>query len=168
MPPGPAESLTAVLLDVMRQARSTARQAGPQINTASRGLAAARLPTVAKRWAVRLALRTTGPLICDTAMLTNLGRVPDPPDFGQAGEITMGFSGPAQMPRGLSVGVVTAGGRMQLGIRYNRALLDDDAAARFGTTLLSTLDEITQLAGTASGAIEATATTATSTTAGLT
>jgi NRPS condensation-like uncharacterized protein len=145
--PEPGGDLTALLRAVSRQAREATQRTGPQVNASFRGLAAVPLPTAVKRRIVRAALRAAGPLLCDTAMLTNLGKVPDRPDFGQPGEVTMGLSGPAQMPRGLSVGVITAGGRMQLGIRYNRALLDDDAAVSFGATLVTALRELTGAAG---------------------
>jgi hypothetical protein len=76
-------------------------------------------------------------------MLTNLGHVPDAPDFGIDGRIIMAFSAQAQMPRGLSVAAITAGGQLQLALRYSRALFDEAATELFGTTLLSALSEIT-------------------------
>jgi hypothetical protein len=123
--PGP------LLLDVADQTRRERRQAGPQLGPGIRGVAAAWCPTPAKRWLVRAALRVAGPLVCDTAMLTNIGNVPDPPDFGSGAAVTMALSGPAQMPRGLSLAVVTAGGQPMLGFRYNRRLLGDAAARQF-------------------------------------
>jgi hypothetical protein len=43
----------------------------------------------------------------------------------------MWFSTSAHMPRGLSVGSITVGGRLHLCFRYRRALFDDAAAAQF-------------------------------------
>ena len=75
-------------------------------------------------------------------MLSNLGEITDPPDFSIPGAMTMAFSAPAHMPRGLSVGVVTVGKGMQIAIRYNRALLDDAAAARLGAGFAQALEEL--------------------------
>lgn len=138
LPPGAAAG--PLLREVAAQARAARGAAGrPQIGWASRALAGRWCPAGARRRAVRLVLATAAPLLADTVMLSNLGNVPDPPDFGVPGAVTMAFSVPAQMPRGLSVGVITAGGRLQLGVRYNRALLDGPAAARFTALLLDAL-----------------------------
>jgi NRPS condensation-like uncharacterized protein len=141
-PPGGAGT-QALLRAVTAQARTARIMTGPQIDRASRGLAGRWCPTPVKRRIVRVVLRTVAPLVVDTVMLTNLGNVPDQPDFGVPGPVTMAFSVPAQMPRGLSVGVITAGGRPQLGVRYNRALMDAAAAARFTTLMLRALQECT-------------------------
>jgi len=55
----------------------------------------------------------------------------------------MALSGPAHMPRGVSVGAVTADGQLQLGFRYRYALFDDAAAARFVAAYAATLGELT-------------------------
>jgi hypothetical protein len=81
-------------------------------------------------------------------MLTNLGNVTDPPDFAVPGYPTMAFSAQAQMPRGMCVAAITAGGRLQLGFRYNRALVDQAAAERFAEMFASVLGEITYWTGT--------------------
>jgi NRPS condensation-like uncharacterized protein len=146
IPPAPGVGLTPLLQEVARQTRAARSRPGPQVGGGSRSLAVAFLPVTAKRAAIRLALRTAGPLVCDTAMLTNLGNVPDPPDFGQPGPITMAFTAQAQMPRGLTVGVITAGGQLQLAVRYNRALFGEAAAEQFGTALMRALDEVTSTA----------------------
>jgi hypothetical protein len=100
-----------------------------------------------KRLAVRFALRAIGAIVCDTAMLTNLGNVTDPPWSGPRGPVRMALSGPAHMPRGISIAAVTADGRLQLGFRYRYALFDEAAAARFVATYAATLDELTKDAG---------------------
>jgi len=61
------------------------------------------VPGRAERLAVRFALRAVGRVVCDSAMLTNLGNVADPPWSGHRGPVRMAFSAPAHMPRGLSV-----------------------------------------------------------------
>jgi NRPS condensation-like uncharacterized protein len=142
-PPQPDSDPRSVLLDVARQVRDARQTPGPQVPAGSRGIAAAWCPAAAKRSLVRFALRTAGPLVCDTAMVTNLGKVASPPDFGLPGVVTMGLSGPAQMPRGLSIAAITAGGQVQLGLRYNRALLNEEAAARFLTGYTRALQAFT-------------------------
>jgi NRPS condensation-like uncharacterized protein len=141
-PPEPGSGLEPLLLDVARQTRSAREQPGTQVGPGTRGIAAVWCPTAVKRWLVRAALRTAGPLVCDTVMLTNLGNVADPPDFG-GGPVTMAVSGPAQMPRGLSVAVMTAGGQPQIAMRHNRRLLSDEAAARFLAAYEQALAELT-------------------------
>jgi len=146
--PQPGEELMPLLLDVARQARRARQKPGPQLGASFRGLAAIWCPAVVKRWLVRTALRTVGPLVCDTVMLTNLGNVTDPPDFGVAGSATMAFSAQAQMPRGLCVAAITAGGRLQVAFRYNRALFDQAAADSFAELFAAVLGEITFRIGT--------------------
>ena len=55
-------------------------------------------------------------------MLSNLGNVTEPPTFGTLTPTRMWFSTSAHMPRGLSVGAITVGGRLQLCFRYRNAL----------------------------------------------
>jgi len=142
VPPQPGADIMPLLLDVASQARHARQRPGPQLGGASRTLAAIWCPAALKRMVVRIALRTAGLVVCDTAMLTNLGNVPDPPDFGQAAGVTMAFSAQAQLPRGLTVGVITAGGQLQLTLRYNRALFDAAAADRFAAGLVTALGEV--------------------------
>jgi len=42
--------------------------------------------------------------------------------------------------------VITAGGQLQLAVRYNRALFGEAAAEQFGTALMRALDEVTSTA----------------------
>lgn len=100
-------------------------------------------PVALKRRAVRFALRAIGQLVCDTCMLTNLGNVTDAPWSGYRGPVRMSLSGPAHMPRGVSVAAVTADGELRLGVRYRYALLDEAAAARFTASYAATLAELT-------------------------
>jgi len=150
-PPAPEEGLVRLLLDVAHQARGARQRQGHQVGAGTRLLAALYCPAVVKRLAVHAALRTVGPLLCDSAMLTNLGYVPDAPDFGMDGRMIMAFSAQAQMPRGLSVAAITAGGQLQLALRYSRALFDEAATELFGTTLLTALGEITTSQDSGSG-----------------
>jgi NRPS condensation-like uncharacterized protein len=125
----------------LRQARPASASAG------TLGFAPRWCPVALKRLAVRFALRAIGRVVCDTAMLTNLGNVADPPWSGQRGPVRMALSGPAHMPRGVSVAALTADGQLQLGFRYRYALFDEAAAARFVATYAATLDELTKGAG---------------------
>jgi arabinofuranan 3-O-arabinosyltransferase len=151
LPPRRADELWPLLLDVARQARQARQEPGPQLGASFRGLAAVWCPAAVKRWLVRAALRTAGPLVCDTVMLTNLGNVIDPPDFAMPGYPTMAFSAQAQMPRGMCVAAISAGGRLQLAFRYNRGLVDHVAAERFAEMFASVLGEMTYWTGTGQG-----------------
>jgi NRPS condensation-like uncharacterized protein len=138
-----AGDLSALLAAVTRQTRAL-RQARPErVSAGSLGLAPGWCPVALKRLAVRFALRAIGGIVCDTAMLTNLGNVTDPPWSRSHGPVRMALSGPAHMPRGVSVGAVTADGQLQLGFRYRYALFDDAAAARFVAAYAATLGELT-------------------------
>jgi NRPS condensation-like uncharacterized protein len=121
---------------IIRRAGRQRASAGPL------GLAPGWCPVTLKRLAVRIGLRGLGSLVCDTSMLSNLGNVPDPPWSGPSGPVRMAMSSPVHMPRGLSVGAMTADGQLQLCFRYRYALFDDAAAARFVATYTAVLDEL--------------------------
>lgn len=144
VPPPVGASLEPLMRDVASQARYARQRPGPQLGGLSRSLAAIWCPTAVKRLVVRLTVRTVGWIVCDTAMLTNLGSMTEPPDFGQVTAATMAFSAQAQLPRGLTVGVITTGGQLQLTVRYNLALLDAAAADKFVALLLTTLSEVSR------------------------
>jgi NRPS condensation-like uncharacterized protein len=133
-----------VLIAAVAGQTSVIRQAGRQRASAGPiGLAPGWCPVVLKRLAVRIALRGLGSLVCDTSMLSNLGNVPDPPWSAPGRSVRMAMSSPVHMPRGLSVGAMTADGQLQLCFRYRYALFDDAAAARFVATYAAALDELT-------------------------
>ena len=69
----------------------------------------------------------------DTAILSNVGWLPEAPSFGlEAGETTdVWFSSPARAPHSLCIGAVTVGGRLHLTIRYPHRLFGADSARRF-------------------------------------
>ena len=136
-PAGPAgQALVAAVAEQTRQAKS---QDGPQVSAALAAMTTPWLPVEVKRRALRVALRTAGWRASDTTLLSNLGNVPAPPAFGSLVPDRMWFSGPAHMPRGLSVGAITIDGRLQLCFRYRRALLDDAAAAEFAASYAAVL-----------------------------
>ncbi|MGI8632685.1 MAG: hypothetical protein ACR2NA_09100 [Solirubrobacterales bacterium] len=79
----------------------------------------------------------------DTAMLSNLGRVEDPPAFGAAGETSaMWFSAPARMPLGLSIGAITVDDRLHLAFRYRHPQLGPEAARAFADCYLAQLRRV--------------------------
>jgi NRPS condensation-like uncharacterized protein len=102
---------------------------------------------VVKRRLLRLALRTAGPRLCDTSLLSNLGMITEPISFGNVPATGVWFSTSAHMPRGLSVGAVTIGGELQLCLRYRRALFSEQAAARFRDVYAAALDDVTSQGG---------------------
>lgn len=91
----------------------------------------------------------TGNFVVDTAVLNNLGRVPDIPDpAGRAGRITgIRFSPPTRMPMGVAVGVVTLRGELTITFRYRRAQFDRFAAEAFRDNFLALVDELQQVVG---------------------
>lgn len=91
----------------------------------------------------------TGNFVVDTAVLNNLGRVPDIPDpAGKAGRITaIRFSPPTRMPMGVAVGVVTLRGELTITFRYRRAQFDRFAAEAFRDNFLALVEELVQAAG---------------------
>jgi NRPS condensation-like uncharacterized protein len=99
-------------------------------------------------------LPLTGNRLVDTAMLSNLGELREPPAFGdEAGATTeMWFSPPARMPLGLTMGAVTLDGRLHLVFRYRLRLFDADAARRFAAVYLGELEHFPEMAP-ASGAV---------------
>ena len=129
---------------VAGQTRQAKDEPGPQVDPALAALARAPLPVTAKRRLLRTAVRCLGPLVSDTSLLSNLGRVTHPPRFGSLSPERIWFSTSAHMPRGLSAGAITIDGQLHLCFRYRRALLDDAAAADFAATYASALSHLAE------------------------
>jgi len=127
--------------DVARQTRAAKDRPGPQLDLASRVLAAVPVPVTVKNLLLRSALRFAGPFLCDTSLVSNLGVVPAL-TFGTMASAEAWFSTSAHMPRGLSLGAVTAGGALRLTFRYRRALMSGADAAEFGGRYLKALDQL--------------------------
>lgn len=134
-------SQAGLLAAVAAQTGPAKRQPGPPVGPALTAAARAPLPTGVKRHAVRLAVRTLGRVQCDTSLLSNLGVVSEMPWFGSLAPERMWFSTTAHMPRGLSVGAITAGGRLQVCLRYRHALFDFAAARDFAALYAAALGE---------------------------
>ena len=111
----------------------------PQLGFSGDLLTAPVLPVGVRAAGIRALRRAAGPWASST-LLSNIGRVPYPLDFGDAGRAeAVWFSAPAKMPRGLSVTTVSTGGRLQLALRWSHARLDDRAGARLGALFADAL-----------------------------
>jgi NRPS condensation-like uncharacterized protein len=127
---------------VARQTRRAKSGHGPLVGPAQAAVARTRLPAGVKRRLLRLALRAVGRVRCDTSLLSNLGTIAEPPTFGTFTPTRMWFATSAHMPRGLSVGAVTVGGRLNLCFRYRNALLDAPAGRDFATEYAAALSAL--------------------------
>ncbi|MFD5397949.1 condensation protein [Streptomyces sp. NPDC127097] len=138
-PPDPDAVARLLRRTAARTRALKAAAPGPQLGFYATMLTAPVLP-VGLRGAVTRALRRAAAPWTSTTLLSNIGRIPYPLDFGDAGRPTaVWFSAPARMPRGLTVTTVSVGGRIQVALRWSPALLDDAAGARLGDLFRSSL-----------------------------
>ncbi|MET7637969.1 condensation protein [Streptomyces sp. NPDC005438] len=111
----------------------------PQLGLSGALLTSPLLPVGLRRIGVR-ALRRAAGAWSSTTLLSNIGRVPYPMDFGDAGRTgAVWISAPARRPRGLSVTTVSVGGRVQVALRWSRARLDDEAGERLASEFARSL-----------------------------
>ncbi|MBT2396633.1 condensation protein, partial [Streptomyces sp. ISL-100] len=96
----------------------------PQLGHGAALLTAPVLPVPLRAAFTRTLRRTAAPWT-STTLLSNIGRVPYPLDFGEgAGRATaVWFSAPARMPRGLTVTTASTAGRLHLALRWSGVLL---------------------------------------------
>ncbi|MFI9765981.1 condensation protein [Streptomyces sp. NPDC052415] len=96
----------------------------PQLGRGAALLTAPVTP-VAWRAALTRGLRRAAAPWTSTTLLSNIGRIPYPLDFGEdAGRAdAVWFSAPARMPRGLTFTTASTAGRLHLALRWSRALL---------------------------------------------
>ncbi|WAX80238.1 condensation protein [Streptomyces sp. KMM 9044] len=96
----------------------------PQLGRGANLLTAPWAPVAARRVLTRALRRTAAPLL-STTLLSNIGRIPYPLDFGEeAGSAhAVWFSAPSRMPRGLTFTTASTAGRLHLSVRWSRALL---------------------------------------------
>ena len=89
------------------------------------------------------ALSADGKLV-DTAILSNLGPLRHPPEFGEDGgePVEAFFSAPTRMPCGLSVGAVTLGRRLHLSFRFRHPQLGAAAAKEFAGRYVADLERV--------------------------
>ncbi|MEV0688610.1 condensation protein [Streptomyces sp. NPDC050388] len=80
---------------------------------------------VAVRAALTRAVRRAAAPWTSTTLLSNIGRIPYPLDFGEEAGCAhaVWFSAPARMPRGLTFTTASTAGRLHLSVRWSRALL---------------------------------------------
>ncbi|WP_411126157.1 condensation protein [Streptomyces sp. x-19] len=151
LPQAPTPTVTHLLHHTAARTRALkSATPGPQLRFPSTALTSLPLPVGARR-ALTRALRSLAAPWTPTALLSNIGRVPYPLDFGDTGgrATAVWFSAPARMPRGLSITAATThdGDHIHLALRWSRALLDDAAAARllalFRTSLAATASATT-------------------------
>ncbi|WP_328666438.1 condensation protein [Streptomyces sp. NBC_00322] len=127
--PGP-DALAALLHRTAERTRALKAAPRPQLGHAAALLTAPAVP-VGMRAALTRGLRRAAAPWTSTTLLSNIGRVPYPLDFAEAGRAeAVWFSAPASMPRGLTVTTASTAGRLHLALRWSRALLDDAAGRR--------------------------------------
>jgi NRPS condensation-like uncharacterized protein len=121
----------AVLLRLTAErTRALKARPRPPLGRGASLLTAPVLPVGARAATTRGLLRLASPWT-STTLLSNIGRIPYPLDFGEAGRASaVWFSAPARMPRGLTVTTASTGGRLHLVLRWSRALLGDDDGLR--------------------------------------
>ncbi|MEV5459318.1 condensation protein [Streptomyces cellulosae] len=98
----------------------------PQLGHGAALLTAPWAPVVCRAALTRAVRRAAAPWT-STTLLSNIGRVPYPLDFGEdAGRAqAVWFSAPARMPRGLTFTTASTAGRLHLALRWSSALLGD-------------------------------------------
>lgn len=126
----PGADVAALLRTTAERTRVLKAQPRPQLGRAASLLTAPLLP-VATRAALTRGLRVVAGPWTSTTLLSNIGRIPYPLDFGDAGRATaVWFSAPARMPRGLTFTTASTGGRLHLALRWSRTLLGDEDGVR--------------------------------------
>lgn len=140
-------AIDRLLRETAARTRALKQADRPQLGFSGDLLTTPWLP-VGLRAAYTRALRDGAGPWASTTLLSNIGRVPYPLDFGDAGRATaVWFSAPGRSPRGLSVTTVSTGGRLQLALRWSHARLDDAAGHRLGELFARALESTSYEAG---------------------
>jgi NRPS condensation-like uncharacterized protein len=92
---------------------------------------AAGAPVGLKRAATRLMPFVGGDRLIDTAVLSNLGRLAEPPTLDGRTPRELWFSPPCDRVCSIGLGVVTVGQSLMLSVRYRREVFDRRAAEAF-------------------------------------
>jgi hypothetical protein len=123
--------MAALLRRTATRTRALKSLPRPQLGHGASLLTAPVVP-VAWRAALTRGLRRAAAPWTSTTLLSNIGRIPYPLDFGEeAGRAqAVWFSAPARMPRGLTFTTASTAGRLHLALRWSRALLGDGDGAR--------------------------------------
>ncbi|MCX5203300.1 condensation protein [Streptomyces sp. NBC_00237] len=113
-----------LLLRTADRTRALKALSRPQLGHGAALLTAPVVPVTVRAALIRQLRRTVGPWT-STTLLSNIGRVPYPLDFGDgAGRArAVWFSAPARMPRGLTVTTASTAGRLHLALRWSGTLL---------------------------------------------
>ncbi|MFJ6694856.1 condensation protein [Streptomyces sp. NPDC091272] len=118
------EDTVALLRRTAERTRALKSLPRPQLGHGATLLTAPVVPVTLRAALTRRLRRVAAPWT-STTLLSNIGRVPYPLDFGdgvgRAGAVW--FSAPARMPRGLTVTTASTGGRLHLALRWSGALL---------------------------------------------
>ncbi|MDK1343941.1 condensation protein [Streptomyces sp. 378] len=116
--------MPALLRRTAERTRALKSLPRPQLGHGAALLTAPWAPVTA-RAALTRALRRAAAPWTSTTLLSNIGRIPYPLDFGEeAGRAhAVWFSAPARMPRGLTVTTASTAGRLHLALRWSNALL---------------------------------------------
>ncbi len=125
------DDLPALLRRTAARTRALKALPRPQLGHGAALLTSPWAP-VAARAALTRALRRAAAPWTSTTLLSNIGRIPYPLDFGEdAGRAhAVWFSAPARMPRGLTVTTASTAGRLHLVLRWSRSLLGHGDGAR--------------------------------------
>ncbi|MFI9374422.1 condensation protein [Streptomyces parvulus] len=116
----------ALLRITAERTRALKARARAPLGRGAAMLASPVLPVAARAVLTRGVRRLAAPWT-STTLLSNIGRVPYPLDFGDAGRASaVWFSAPAAMPRGLTFTAASTGGRLHLALRWSRTLLGDE------------------------------------------
>ncbi|MGW3987384.1 condensation protein [Streptomyces sp. NPDC004830] len=119
-------AMAGLLRRTAERTRALKAQPRPQLGHGAALLTAPWAP-VTVRAALTRGLRRAAAPWTSTTLLSNIGRIPYPLDFGaEAGRAhAVWFSAPARMPRGLTVTTASTAGRLHLALRWSTALLGD-------------------------------------------
>ncbi|MFI7136663.1 condensation protein [Streptomyces massasporeus] len=116
--------MPALLRRTAERTRALKSLPRPQLGHGAALLTAPWAPVTARAALTRTLRRAAAPWT-STTLLSNIGRIPYPLDFGEeAGRAhAVWFSAPARMPRGLTVTTASTAGRLHLALRWSKALL---------------------------------------------
>ncbi|MFE0130098.1 condensation protein [Streptomyces sp. NPDC059037] len=117
------EEIGALLRRTAERTRALKALTRPQLGHGAALLTSPVLPVTVRAALTRGLRRAAGPWT-STTLLSNIGRVPYPLDFGDAGRAyAVWFSAPARLPRGLTVTTASTAGRLHLALRWSKTLL---------------------------------------------
>ncbi|MFD7246138.1 condensation protein [Streptomyces massasporeus] len=116
--------MPALLRRTAERTRALKALPRPQLGHGAALLTSPWAPVTARAALTRTLRRAAAPWT-STTLLSNIGRIPYPLDFGEeAGRAhAVWFSAPARMPRGLTVTTASTAGRLHLALRWSKALL---------------------------------------------